>query len=380
MPSPNVLIAPDKFKGSLTAREVAAALAEGIRAVVPRAHVRELPLADGGDGSVEAGLSAGFAAHEAPVTGPLGDPAVTAIALREATAIVEAATTSGLQMVPDDRRDAGAASSRGLGEAVRAALELGAERIVLALGGSASTDGGIGMLTALGWRFLDADGVPVDPSGLGLAEIRRIEATGAVDLTGIELVAASDVQNPLLGSDGAAAVYAPQKGADPQEVQQLESGLQHLVRQLAEIRPDAAELAERPAAGAAGGLGFAAMLLGARIASGADHFLDLLGFDCAAAGCDLVITGEGRIDSQTLSGKLPAVVAHRAAPARVEAVVGHNALGADTAPEAGIARIRSLSGRTQADCARDTELSRTLLVEIGREIGAELAEGADQVP
>ncbi|MDN5573242.1 MAG: glycerate kinase, partial [Micrococcales bacterium] len=191
---------------------------------------------------------------------------------------------------------------------------------------------------------------------------------------------ASDVQNPLLGSDGAAAVYAPQKGADPQEVQQLESGLKHLVRQLAEIHPDAAELAERPAAGAAGGLGFAAMLLGARIASGADHFLDLLGFDRAAAGCDLVITGEGRIDSQTLSGKLPAVVAHRAAPARVEAVVGHNALGADTAPEAGIARIRSLSERTQADCARDTELSRALLVEIGREIGAELAEGADQVP
>ena len=162
MPALSVLIAPDKFKGSLTAARVAEALAEGILATVPEAQVRRLPLADGGDGSVEAGLSAGFQAHEAEVTGPRGDPARTTIALLDGTAIVEAATTSGLQMVPEDRRDASAAGSRGLGEAVRAALELGARQIVLALGGSASTDGGIGMLAALGWRFLDADGAVDD--------------------------------------------------------------------------------------------------------------------------------------------------------------------------------------------------------------------------
>lgn len=370
--APTVLIAPDKFKGSLTAREVCDALAEGLRAVRPEAEVRLLPLADGGDGSVEAALTAGYRAHEVPVLGPLGQPAATTIAFDGRTAIVEAATTSGLQMVPPDRRDARAAGSQGFGQAIRAAVGLGAQRVVLALGGSASTDGGLGMLTALGWRFRAADGRPVPPSGLGLAGLVAAEATAAVDLSGVELVAASDVVNPLLGPQGAAAVYGPQKGADPGVVALLETGLARLVEVLGVIRPEAAQLAARPAAGAAGGLGFGAMVLGARAVSGADYFLDLLGFQDSVRGCDLVITGEGRIDAQTLSGKLPAAVARRASPARVVAVVGLDALPDDAAPEAWFSRIWSLAERTPQDTSADPVLSRALLVQVGREIAATL--------
>lgn len=372
MTAPTVLIAPDKFKGSLTARQVADALAEGLRAVSPEAGVRLLPLADGGDGSVEAALSAGYRGHRVGITGPLGDPATTTIAFDGRTAIVEAATTSGLQMVPADRRDARAASSQGFGQAIRAALELGAQRVVLALGGSASTDGGLGMLTALGWRFRSADGAPVPPSGLGLADLVTVDAAEAVDVSGVELIAASDVRNPLLGVHGAAAVYGPQKGADAQDVAFLDAGLTRLVEVAGRVRPEAAQLALRPAAGAAGGLGFAAMILGARTVSGADFFLDLLGFEDSARGCDLVITGEGRIDTQTLSGKLPAVVARRASPTRVVAVVGLNDLAAEAAPEAGICRIWSLSCLSEADTATDPMLSSALLVQVGREIAGTL--------
>lgn len=170
MTPPTVLIAPDKFKGSLTAAEVADALADGILGARPEAEVRRLPLADGGDGSVHAALAAGFRAEEVGVPGPLGDPAVTAIAWEAGTAVVEAATTSGLQMIPEARRDALSASSLGFGQAVRAAADQGARRIVLALGGSASTDGGMGLLTGLGWRFLDDAGAQVPPTG---AEIGR---------------------------------------------------------------------------------------------------------------------------------------------------------------------------------------------------------------
>lgn len=372
MTPPTVLIAPDKFKGSLTAAEVADALADGILGARPEAEVRRLPLADGGDGSVHAALAAGFRAEEVEVSGPLGDPAVTAIAWEAGTAVVEAATTSGLQMIPEARRDALSASSLGFGQAVRAAADQGARRIVLALGGSASTDGGMGLLTGLGWRFLDDAGVQVPPTGAGLARVSAVDTADAADLAGVELIAAGDVLNPLLGQRGAAAVYAPQKGASAQEVRELEAGLARLVRVLDGVRPGAGQLAGQPSAGAAGGLGFAAMLLGAREVSGAEFFLELLDFASACRHADLVITGEGRIDEQTLQGKLPAVVARRAAPARVEAVVGRSDLASSAAPDAGIARIRSLSERTPKDTASDPLLTARLLREVGREIAAEL--------
>lgn len=382
---PLILVAPDKFKGSLTASQVAEALADGLRHENPGVEVRALPLADGGDGSVEAALVAGFAAMTVPVTGPTGDRTTTTVAFDGTTAVVEVATTSGLQMLPPGQLAPLTSSSAGVGQAVRAALARRPRRVVLALGGSATTDGGAGMLSALGAVFLDALGRPFVPTGGTLAEIADVDLTGLVPLEGLELVAASDVQNPLLGPHGAAAVYGPQKGATPGDVRVLEAGLETLARRLGEAGRLAAECAGVPGAGAAGGIGCAAMLLGARMVSGADFFLDLLGFDEQLAGCELVITGEGKLDTQTLSGKLPLVVARRAAPVPVLAVVGHNALDTDRLPAHGIGRIHALSAMTDRDSAADPGLSAALLREVGQRIARTLSPapsttGAAELP
>lgn len=367
-----VLVAPDKFKGSLTAAEVAQAIGTGLAAEAPGIVPRLLPLADGGDGSVQTALAAGFSAVPVAVTGPTGEPVAALIALRDGTAVVEVAGTCGLQTLPGGRLEPLASSSFGLGEAVGAALAAGATRIVLGLGGSASTDGGAGLLSALGARFRGADGRELALAGGTLGEIDRVDLAGLADLAGVELVAASDVQNPLLGVHGAAAVYGPQKGAGPCEVDLLEAGLAHLVAKIDEAGLPGSAVAGRPGAGSAGGLGFAAMLLGARPASGADFFLDLLGFDDALAAADLVITGEGRLDGQTLSGKLPLAVARRAGARPVVAVVGHNALDRGSVPEHGISRIYGLSSMTERDTAVDPELSCELLEQAGREIAQSL--------
>ncbi|WP_262103531.1 glycerate kinase [Arthrobacter sp. Marseille-P9274] len=403
MSTMKILVAPDKFKGSLSAAEVAQALETGLLAggsrdsgatVVPagasqaggqqargpQISCRLLPLADGGDGSVQAALAAGFRPLAVEVAGPTGGPASATVAFDGHAAVVEVATTSGLQMLPAGGLAPMASSSAGFGQAIRAALGQGPRQLVLALGGSASTDGGAGMLHALGARFFDAAGRAFAPSGGSLADIARIELDGLPGLAGVDIVAANDVRNPLLGPDGAAAVYGPQKGADPEDVQLLEAGLANLVRRLEEAGSAAASCAEAPGAGSAGGLGFAAMLLGARMVSGADFFLDLLGFEQAAAGCDLVITGEGKLDAQTLSGKLPLVVARRSAPKPVVAVVGHNALAQDALPEHGIGQIHALSAMTGQDCAADPELSRRLLAELGRDIAQTLQPSKDAIP
>lgn len=370
MRSIRVLLAPDKFKGSLSAADVAHWLEAGLTAGPAGAQVscRALPLADGGDGSVQAALEAGFGSLTVPVTGPTGTPATTAVAFNGSTAVVEVASTAGLQMLPPGGLAPLASSSTGFGQAIRAALEHNPRQVVLALGGSATTDGGAGMLSALGVTFLDAAGAPFVPSGGTLADIVRIDPAGLVPLQGVDLVAANDVQNPLLGPEGAAAVYGPQKGATPPDIGLLEAGLANLARRLDEAGWEGTAGAQAPGSGSAGGLGYAAMLLGARMVSGADFFLDLLGFEHALADCDLVITGEGKMDHQTLSGKLPLVVARRSAPVPVIAVVGHNALAAETLPEHGIGKIHSLSGMTDRDSAADPELSAALLADIGRHI------------
>ncbi|MDQ4491962.1 glycerate kinase [Sinomonas sp. ASV486] len=373
-----VLVAPDKFKGSLTAGEVARAIGEGLAARAPEGvDWRALPLADGGDGSVEAALAAGFEAVAVRVSGPTGEPVEGRIALRRGTAVLEVAGTCGLQALPGGRLEPLTSTSLGLGLAVRAGLAEGAARIVVGLGGSASTDGGAGMLAALGARFLDRRGEAFVPAGGTLCEVARVDLSRIVDLAGVELVAASDVQNPLLGPDGAAAVYGPQKGASPSELELLEAGLAHLVARLDEAGMPASSAAQRPGAGSAGGLGFAALLLGARVVSGADFFLDLLGFDEALGGADLVVTGEGRLDGQTLSGKLPLAVARRAGacsdgPVPVVAVVGHNALGRESVPEHGIGRVYALSSMTERDTVSDPRLSAQLLAEAGRDIARRL--------
>src|SRR6478735_8343137 len=280
------LIAPDKFKGSLTAAEVAGALAAGLRSAAEVAgspgavHCELLPLADGGDGSVDAAVTSGFARHSVTVAGPTGRPVQADIAFDGATAVVEVANTCGLALLPDGNLDPLNASSRGFGEAVLFALGLKPDRVVLALGGSSSTDGGMGMLSALGYRFLDAAGHELNGSGEALGRIRSIEWTSSPGLAGVELVMASDVHNPLLGRQGAPAVFGPQKGAGPREIAALEDGLKRFVGKLSEAGiPDAGKLAEHAGAGSAGGLGFACLLLEATQVSGADYFLDLLDFN-----------------------------------------------------------------------------------------------------
>ena len=361
-----VLIAPDKFKGSLTAAEVADHLSKGLAEA--GAHSRTLPLADGGDGSVAAAVAAGFGSLPVDVHGATGQRHRSTVAYDADTTIVEVANTCGLATLPGAVRAPMAASSYGFGEAIRAALTLSRKRMVLALGGSASTDGGIGMLAALGYRFLDQAGDVVAPTADNLDRIHCVDSGRAVDLDGIELIVAGDVTSPLLGLTGAAAVFGPQKGANEVQVAELDAGLANLV--VAFTRSgyaDADAAAHASGSGAAGGLGFAAALLGATTASGAEYFLDLLDFDRLAADVDLVITGEGRLDHQTLQGKLPAAVALRAAPIPVVAVVGRNDLGDDTATA--FADVYAVADLTETDTSRDPQRTAELLQHIGIQIG-----------
>ncbi len=344
-----VLVAADKFKGSLTAVEVAERVAAGLRRVVPDVRVEALPVADGGDGTVAAAVAAGFERREVRVAGPLGAEVTAAYALREGTAVVEMAEASGLHRLPGGVLAPLTASTRGSGELLRAALDAGARTIVFGVGGSATTDGGAGMLAALGARFLDADGRPVAPGGGGLARLASADLSGLDPrLADVELVLASDVDNPLTGPKGAPAVYGPQKGASPDDVTALDAALGHFAKVLEGtegVGARAAGYAASPGAGAAGGIGFGAMLLGARFRPGIEVMLDVLGFAPALERADLVITGEGSLDEQTLHGKAPAGVAAaaRAAGKEVVAVCGRLALPAEALGRAGIRRAYPLT-------------------------------------
>jgi glycerate kinase len=342
-----VLIAADKFKGSLTAVQVAERVTAGLRRVVPGLPVEALPVADGGDGTVDAAVAAGFARHEVRVAGPLGQEVTAAFALRDGTAVVEMAEASGLQRLPAGVFAPLTASTYGSGELLRAALDAGARTIVFGVGGSATTDGGAGMLTALGARFLDEDGEPVTPGGGGLADLARADLSGLDPrLSSVELVLASDVDNPLTGPKGAPAVYGPQKGASPDDVAALDAALAHFAKVLAaEAGPRAAEYAAAPGAGAAGGIGYGALLLGARFRPGIEVMLDVLGFAAALERASLVITGEGSLDEQTLHGKAPAGVAAaaRSAGRTVVAVCGRLTLPGEALQRAGIEQAYPLT-------------------------------------
>ncbi|MBZ6113404.1 MULTISPECIES: glycerate kinase [Streptomyces] len=344
-----VLVAADKFKGSLTAVEVAERVTAGLRRGVPDVRVEALPVADGGDGTVAAAVAAGFERREVRVAGPLGDEVTAAYALREGTAVVEMAEASGLHRLPGGVLAPLTASTRGSGELLRAALDAGARTIVFGVGGSATTDGGAGMLAALGARFLNSEGRPVAPGGGGLARLASADLSGLDPrLADVELVLASDVDNPLTGPKGAPAVYGPQKGASPDDVTALDAALGHFAKVLEGtegVGARAAGYARSPGAGAAGGIGFGAMLLGARFRPGIEVMLDVLGFAPALERADLVITGEGSLDEQTLHGKAPAGVAAaaRAAGKEVVAVCGRLALPAEALGRAGIRRAYPLT-------------------------------------
>lgn len=338
--APRVLVAADKFKGSLTAVQVAERVTAGLRRVVPGLAVETLPVADGGDGTVAAAVAAGFERRQAEVTGPLGKPVTAAYALRGTTAVVEMAEASGLQHLPDGVFAPLSATTYGSGELLRAALDAGARTIVFGVGGSATTDGGAGMLAALGARFLDADGEPVGPGGGALIDVATADLSGLdARFESVELVLASDVDNPLTGPKGAPAVFGPQKGASPEDVAALDAALAHYASVLG---PEEAEL---PGAGAAGGIGYGALVaLGAGFRPGIEVMLDILGFDDALSRATLVVTGEGSLDEQTLHGKAPAGVAAaaRAKGVDVVAVCGRLALGRDALAGAGISRAYAL--------------------------------------
>ncbi|MFI7275491.1 glycerate kinase [Streptomyces sp. NPDC049879] len=370
-----VLIAADKFKGSLTAAEVAAHVTAGIRAERPGAVVTSLPVADGGDGTVDAAVAGGFEAREAEVSDPLGLPVRAVFALRGDVAVVEMAQASGLALLPRWSLAPMTATTYGTGELIAAALDAGARTIVLGVGGSATTDGGAGMLTALGARLLDADGDPVPYGGGPLRDLASADLSGLDPrLAGTTFVLASDVDNPLTGPTGAAAVYGPQKGADPVEVEVLDAALATFVRVLERTEgPRAAELAASPGAGAAGGLGFGALLgLGASFRPGIEVLLDVLGFEAALAGADLVVTGEGSLDGQTLHGKAPAGVAAaaRAAGKRVVAVCGRLAIGEAELAGAGIEAAYPLTA-LEPDPERCMADAGPLLERTARRLAAE---------
>ncbi|MDX3646332.1 glycerate kinase [Streptomyces sp. MB09-02B] len=344
-----MLIAADKFKGTLTAVEVAERVTAGLRRVRPDLEVEALPVADGGDGTVAAAVAAGFERREVRVAGPLGEPVTAAYALRGDTAVVEMAEASGLQRLPAGVFAPLTASTYGSGELLRAALDEGARTIVFGVGGSATTDGGAGMLAALGARFLDAAGEPVGPGGGGLRDLVTADLSGLDErLTSVDLVLASDVDNPLTGPKGAPAVYGPQKGASPEEVATLDAALTHFAAVLElekTVGERAAEHALAPGAGAAGGIGYGALILGARFRPGIEVMLDVLGFAAALSKATLVITGEGSLDEQTLHGKAPAGVAAaaRAADKEVVAVCGRLALAPAALGRAGIRRAYPLT-------------------------------------
>ncbi|MFH8337387.1 glycerate kinase [Streptomyces sp. AM6-12] len=373
--SRRVLIAADKFKGSLTAVQVAERVTAGLRRVVPDLEVEALPVADGGDGTVAAAVAAGFERREVAVTGPLGERVTAAFALRDGTAVVEMAEASGLHRLPPGVFAPLTASTYGSGELLRAALDAGARTIVFGVGGSATTDGGAGMLAALGARFLGADGEPVAPGGGGLAALARADLSGLDPrLSSVSLVLASDVDNPLTGPKGAPAVYGPQKGASPKDVRTLDAALGHYVKVLeASAGARTAEYAAAPGAGAAGGIGYGALLLGARFRPGIEIMLDVLGFAPALASASLVITGEGSLDEQTLHGKAPVGVASaaRAAGKPVVAVCGRLALPEAALHSAGISRAYALTS-AEPDISRCITNAGPILERIASGIAEDL--------
>lgn len=364
-----VVIAVDKFKGTLTAAQVAAALGRGIARVDGSVEVVAVPVADGGDGTVAAAIEAGHDSVAVAVEGPTGIGHEATYARSGDTAIIELANCCGLDLLPQGRREPMTASTSGVGQAIRHAVESGCETVILGLGGSASTDAGAGLLTALGATVSTAAGVPVAPGGGGLEQVGAVDLTAArALLRDVRLVVAGDVNNPLSGPRGAAAVYGPQKGADPAQVEQLDAALLRFARLAETGSADAAEippLAGEAGAGAAGGAGYAALLLGGEFRPGIEIVLDLVGLSAALEGADLVITGEGRLDEQSLHGKAPVGVA-RAAAARnipVIAVAGQVAVGDDELLAAGIRSAVSLADL--ASVREAMERPAELLEDIG---------------
>ena len=325
-----VVIAPQAFKGNLTAKEAAQAIARGVRQADPAIQCVLAPVADGGDGTVEVLVRAtGGRVFTAQVTGPLGEE-VTArwgVMGDGKTAVIEMALVSGLALVPPRRRDPRIATSYGTGQLIRHALQHGHRRIIVGLGGSATNDGGAGMAQALGARFLDAEGRELPFGGSALARLASIDPSHMKSgLAEAEVIAATDVTNPLCGPSGASAVYGPQKGATPAVVKELDEALKTYAEVLE--RGMGRQVADIPGAGAAGGLGAGLMAFAdATLSPGIDLICEAMGFDSRLEGADLLITGEGRIDASTAFNKAPVGVAKRAKTKGVPVIALAGSLG-----------------------------------------------------
>ncbi|WP_221586091.1 glycerate kinase [Microbacterium sp. G2-8] len=349
-----IVVAPDSFKGSITAADAAVAIAEGWVRTSPADSFALRPMADGGEGTLDAFEKAvpGAKRMRVRVTGPAGF-GVDATWLRlpatddlpGGTGVVELASTSGIELLGDERRPF-TASTLGFGQAIAAALTAGVSRLVLGIGSSASTDGGAGMLTALGARVLNDFGASVTPGAGGLDEIASVDISGLRGLPDGGVTVLTDVTNPLTGDEGAARIFGPQKGLDEASVAQADAGLRAFARVL-----DAEALAAVPGAGAAGGTGFGLLLWGAELVPGAAAIADLTGLAADIEGADLVVTGEGRFDGQSAAGKAPAHVAALAREAGVPVALIAGAIDGDTSAFAGSVSLTEVAGSTDAALA-----------------------------
>ena len=347
-PALKVVVAPNSFKGSLTAAEAAAAIARGVREALPDAEVVEIPVADGGDGTVEALVSARKGTfRDVEVEGPLGDRVQARYGLIDGgrTGVVELAASSGLALIPVERLDAGKASTYGFGQLLEAVRKQGVESIIAGIGGSATNDGGAGMAQALGYRLLDSGGGDLPRGGAALAQLDRIDPSG-FDLGwgSMSVMVASDVTNPLTGPQGATYTYGPQKGADPEAVRELDAALAHLAEVIAHDLGK--RVADIPGAGAAGGAGAGLVaFLNARLVPGAPLIVEASGFTLALQGASLVITGEGRVDGQTAFGKAPGEVAKRARAAGIPTLLlaGSRGPGWESLSSMGVTSVVTLA-------------------------------------
>jgi len=369
-----ILVAPDKFRGTLTARQAAEAFSTGWRRERPDDDLEIVPMADGGEGTMDALVDAlGGRVEAATVTGPLGDPVDAAFASVPSQGgtlgVVEMARASGLALLDEGRRDPLRTTTRGTGELMARAIDAGAARLVVCIGGSATNDGGVGMASALGGRFLDATGRPIAEGGEALVALARIDlSTMHPGLARVQVTGACDVDNPLTGPSGASAVYGPQKGASADDVAVLDRALGHLA---AVVERDLAiALRDEAGAGAAGGLGFGLMAFcGARLHPGVEVVMDAVGLVERIARADLVVTGEGSLDAQSLRGKTPAGVLEACGLAEVPAVIVCGRASIDLPGVPIVSLVERVGERAALDDARGALIT----------VSAEIASRADDL-
>ncbi len=379
-----ILVASDSFKGSLTSQQVGTSVMEGIRRVIPEAQVKVLPIADGGEGTVQALVAAtGGKLVTVQVTGPLGDPVQARFGLLpDGTAVLEMAEASGLTLVPEGLRDPTRTTTYGTGELMLKALDMGAARMVIGIGGSATNDGGAGMAQALGVSLKDAQGRELPFGGGALGNLAVIDLSGLDPrVKGVPITVACDVKNPLYGPNGASHIYGPQKGATPEMIRLLDDNLRHLA---GIIRDQLGlDVQDIPGAGAAGGLGAGLIAFaGAQLRSGVETVLDTIGFDDHLMGVDLVITGEGRLDHQSVFGKVPVGVAARASRLGIPVIAMVGEIGPEAREvfnygiDSAVTLVNGPMGLSQAmeraaDLLADAAERTFRLIKLGSKLGRE---------